>query len=203
MGAHDKALFPASGVKTVTGKQQRKSNAMSTPSAQRLNRFLVVVCLCVTMSNTVAQESKTVIGPSNPDLHNGANALLAGDAEEGVRLTLLGLQHEPSSRNRLIAMSNLCAGYIMLEELDIALSYCNQVLEKSDRNWRAYSNRALAYVILERYEEAEQDLQKAESLSTNARNVKIVRSMLLDATDPVAPHIVIDERRQPAEDDGE
>lgn len=174
---------------------------MRTLSTQRLIRFPVVVCLCLTISTSVAQESKTVIGPSNPDLYHGANALLAGDAEEGVRLTLLGLQHESSGRKRLIAMSNLCAGYIMLEELDTALSYCNQVLENNDRYWRAYSNRALAYVKLERYEEAEQDLQKAEQLTSNARTVKIVRSMLLDATDPVAPHIVIDERRQPADDD--
>lgn len=164
-------------------------------------RFLVAVCLCLTIANTVAQESKTVIGPSNPDLHAGANALLAGDAEEGVRLTLLGLKYESSSRDRLTAMSNLCAGYIMLEEFETGLSYCNQVLEKNDRHWRAYSNRALAYVKLERYEEAEQDLQQAESLAINARTVKIVRSMLLDATDPVAPHIVIDERRQPADAD--
>jgi len=173
---------------------------MRTPWTQQLIRFLAAMCLCLTISTAVAQESKTVIGPSNPDLHNGANALLAGDAEEGVRLTLLGLQHEPSGRNRLIGMSNLCAGYIMLEELDTAVSYCDQALEKNDRYWRAYSNRALAYVKLERYEEAEQDLQKAEQLTSTARNVKIVRSMLLDATDPVAPHIVIDERRQPADD---
>jgi len=62
---------------------------MSTLSARSLVRFLIVACL--TISSAVAQESKTVIGPSNPDLHDGANALLAGDAEEGVRLTLLGL----------------------------------------------------------------------------------------------------------------
>jgi tetratricopeptide (TPR) repeat protein len=173
---------------------------MRIPWTHRLIRFPVTMCLCLTISTSAAQESKTVIGPSNPDLFNGANALLAGDAEKGVRLTLLGLQHEPSGRNRVIAMSNLCAGYIMLEELDTALSYCDQVLEKNDRYWRAYSNRALAYVKLERYEKAEQDLQKAEQLTSNARTVKIVRSMLLDATDPVAPHIVIDERRQPADD---
>ena len=166
-----------------------------------LTRFLIVALL--TVSNTIAQESKTVIGPSNPDLHAGANALLAGDAEEGVRLTLLGLKYESSSRDRLTAMSNLCAGYIMLEELVTALSYCDQVLEQNDHHWRAYSNRALAYVKLKRYEEAEQDLQKAESLASNARTVKIVRSMLLDATDPVAPHIVIDDRRQPVNDDDE
>ena len=176
---------------------------MIRTSTQRSQRVLVVVCLALTMSTAVAQQSKTVIGPTNPDLNDGANALLAGDAEEGVRLTLRGLKYEISRRNRLTGMSNLCAGYIMLEQMELALTYCDQVLEQSDRHWRAYSNRALAYVKLERYEEAEQDLQKAEALVTNARTVKIVRSLLLDATDPVAPNIVIDDRRRPPSDDDE
>jgi tetratricopeptide (TPR) repeat protein len=176
---------------------------MNTSSTQRLTRIFVVAGLCLAITTAAAQQSKTVIGPSNPDLYQGANALLAGDAEEGVRLTLLGLQHEPSTRNRQTAMSNLCAGYIMLEQLDTALSYCDQVIESNDRHWRAHSNRALAYVMLGRYAEAEQDLQKAEALTLNARTVKIVRSMLLDATDPVALLIVIDDRRQPANDEDE
>jgi len=167
---------------------------------QRFNRLLAIAYLCLTICDSPAQESKTVIGPSNPDLYYGANALLAGDAEEGVRLTLLGLQHESSRRDRMTAMSNLCAGYIMLEQLETALSYCDQVLEMNDYHWRAFSNRALAYIKLERYEEAEQDLQKAEALAANARTVKIVRSMLLDATDPVSPHIVIDDRRRSVDD---
>ena len=166
----------------------------------RLKGLFVVTGLCLALANSAAQENKTVIGPSNPDLFNGANALLAGDAEEGVRLTLLGLKRESSRRDRMTAKSNLCAGYIMLGQLDTALSYCNEVLEENDRHWRAYSNRALAYIELGRHEEAERDLQKAEALTKNSRTVKIVRSMLLDATDPVAPHIVIDDRRQPAGD---
>jgi tetratricopeptide (TPR) repeat protein len=89
----------------------------------------------------------------------------------------------------------------MLEQLEDALTYCDQVLEQNDDYWRAYSNRALAYVMLGRLEEADQDLLIAEALSKNARTVKIVRSMLLDATDPVAPQVVIDDRRQPTDDD--
>jgi hypothetical protein len=103
---------------------------MNKLPTERILIFAVVVCLCLSFTALVAQESKTVIGPTNIELHDGANALLAGDAEEGVRLTLLGLQHESTPRDRRTAMSNLCAGYIMLEQLDMALSYCNQVLEK-------------------------------------------------------------------------
>ena len=156
--------------------------------------------MCV---SATAQQNTTVLGPRNPDLHYGANALLAGDAEEGVRLTLIGLKYEGSGRDRLIGLSNLCAGYIMLEQLEDAVTYCDQVLEQNDDYWRAYSNRALAYVMLGRLEEAEQDLLRAEALSKNARTVKIVRSMLLDATDPVAPQVIIDDRRQPMDDDEE
>jgi tetratricopeptide (TPR) repeat protein len=174
---------------------------MNNLSKQRKPRVFAVVCLCLMSCVVVAEQSKTVIGPRNADLYHGANALLAGKGEEGVRLTLLGLQHESSLRERLTAMSNLCAGYIMLDQLDTAMSYCDQVLEKNDLNWRAYSNRALAYVLLERYVEAEQDLQKAEALAVNSRKVKTVRAMLLDATNPVAPLIVIDDRRQPSGND--
>ncbi len=163
----------------------------------------VVVCLCVAAAVAQGQESKTVLGPSNIDLYYGAEALLAGDAEEGVRLTLLGVKRAANSRDRITGMSNLCAGYIMLEQYETGLSYCDMVLAENDRHWRSYSNRALAYLKMGRFEETEVDLQKAEAIAPNARTVKVVRSMLLDATNPVAPIIVIDDRRQAAEDDEE
>ena len=144
-----------------------------------------------------------MLGPENPDLYHGANALLAGDAEEGVRLTLRGLQSASNYRQRITGLANLCAGFILLEQLEEALTYCDQVLQQNDAHWRAYSNRALAYVKLQRYDDAEQDLQRAEALAPSSRKVKTVRAMLLDATDPVAPQIVIDDRRQPPNSDGD
>jgi len=176
---------------------------MSTLLIQRLSRAFAVAGLCLVCLSATARQHTTILGPNNPDLYHGANALLAGDAEEGVRLTLLGLKYEGRGRDRITGLSNLCAGYIMLEQLETALPYCDQVLEQNDTYWRAYSNRALAYIKLGRFEEAELDLQKAEAIAVNARTVKIVRSMLLDATDPVAPQVVIDDRRQPTDDDEE
>jgi len=161
----------------------------------------VVASLCLLAAVVEGQENKTVLGPSNPDLYYGAEALLAGDGEEGVRLTLLGVKRAANSRDRITGMSNLCAGYIMLEQHEIALSYCDQVLAENDKHWRSYSNRALAYLKLGRFEDTEVDLQKAEAIAPNARTVKVVRSMLLDATNPVAPLIVIDDRRQSGDDD--
>ena len=176
---------------------------MKTSPIRRFSRVLVVAGLCLICLSATARQNTTVLGPRNLDLHAGANALLAGDAEEGVRLTLLGLKREGSGRDRTTGLSNLCAGYIMLGQIEEGLKYCDQALEQNDQYWRAYSNRALAYVKLDRLEEAEQDLQKAEALAPKSRNVETVRSMLLDKTDPVAPQIVIDDRREPVDGDEE
>lgn len=155
--------------------------------------------LCLAVSVAAGQQAKTVIGPTNPELHDGAQALLAGDATEGVRLTLEGLARAPTSRERLLGMTNLCAGYIMLKQLDTALDYCNRVIAEDDRRWQAFSNRALIFIMLRQYDEAAADLEKAEAISPNSRTVKVVRSMLRDKTEPVVPNIVIDDRREPAE----
>ncbi len=139
---------------------------------------------------------RTVLGPRNPPLHDGAQELLDGNAEEGIRLTLLGLEAAVGARERRAALSNLCAGYLMLEQYDTAIEYCDRAIEDSDRNWRALSNRALIYVYTERFDEARADLERGEAIAPNARHLKEVRGILLDATNPVVPNIVIDDRRE-------
>lgn len=151
---------------------------------------------CVVPSALAGEESKTVIGPSNQALYDGARALLEGDGEAGVRLTLEGLARVTSKRDRITAWANLCAGYVLLEQLDTALEYCDRVIEANDRHWRSYSNRALILVRLGRYAEAERDLRHAEAIAPKATTVKRVRAMLLDAVEPVTPRIEIDDRRQ-------
>lgn len=157
----------------------------------------VVVCLALSAAGIAATENKTVIGPSNPDLQEGANALLAGDAQEGVSLTLRGLEYAGSRRERVTAWSNLCAGYAMLEEYTNALTYCDLALGENSEHWRALNNRALVYVKIKRYSEAATDLDKAESLAPKSRTIKVVRALLNDAVNPVSPSIVIDDRRNP------
>ena len=72
--------------------------------------------------------AKTVIGTRNIHLYDGANTLLAGDSEEGVRLTLLGLNVAHGPREVKVADANLCAGFMLPEQLDTALEHCNWVL---------------------------------------------------------------------------
>ena len=78
-----------------------------------------------------------------------------------------------------------------------------QALEIREQNWRALVNRSHAYIKLGRFERAEADLLAAEEIAPSARSVKLVRSMYLDATDPVAPLVVIDDRRQGSDDQPE
>ena len=137
--------------------------------------------------------AKTVIGPGNIDLADGAAALRMGNAEDGVRLTQRGLRSANSHRDRVAGYSNLCAGLAMLGRFDEALDACNRAIELDDRHWRSYSNRALVYLRQERYADAEQDISTGEELSPNASTLKKLRSMYRDAVDPVSPSIIIDD----------
>ena len=152
--------------------------------------------------DTEGEKSRTVLGPRNPELHDGARALLDGDAERGVELTLLGLQKAHGRRERQAGLSNLCAGYLLLEKYETSLGYCNTALEENPRNWRALNNRAMVYLNLQRYEESQADLDLAQEIAPNARTLKEARGLLRDETDPVTPNILIDDRRDAAENEG-
>lgn len=143
----------------------------------------------------------TVLGPRNPDLKEGAEQLLVGHAERGVELTLRGLQVAQGGREQEAALSNLCAGYIMLKNYDEALKYCNLLLARNDRSWRGYNNRAVVYINTEQYERAHADLLKGEELNPGARTLRIARAMYLDAVEPVAPEIEIDDRQRNADEE--
>ena len=110
-----------------------------------------------------SEAPKTVIGPENIFLYDGANALMARDGEEGVRLTLLGLNTAKNAREKKIAHSNLCAGFLLINEPEKALTHCNWVIDKDERHWRTYNNRALVLMRLERFDEAEEDIRKGEA----------------------------------------
>ena len=156
----------------------------------------VTAVLLLAYSRLAAQEdSKVVLGPRNLFLADGASALISGKGEAGVQLTLQGLETAQGDGERKVGHSNLCAGYVMIHQAEIALQHCNWVLKRDPNHWRTYNNRALAYLQLERFEESRADIARGQELSPSSRNLKIAKGMLLDATDPVRPNIEVDERR--------
>ena len=168
---------------------------------RRLPGALIAAGLCIAAGIANGQDNATIIGPSNIDLAVGAELLRDGEAEEGIRRTLIGLGYANTTREKTAGNTNACAGYLMLDKPDTALPYCDAALAIRERHWRALNNRALAYLKLGRFEEADADLRLAEEIAPGARTVKLTRSMLLDATDPVAPHVIIDDRRQAPDGD--
>ena len=184
-----------------TGVFRRESDVSSQRTI--VCRVFALLTLLLIGPQLAAQEtSKTVIGPRNVYLADGADALIAGDGERGVRLTLQALDFAHGARETKYAHANLCAGYAMLDMPLTALEHCNWVLERDPNYWRAYNNRAIVYLKLGRYEESEADVARGQALQPGSNDLKIVKGMLLDKTHPVTEQVEIDERRS-SMDDGE
>ncbi|MGI9262730.1 MAG: hypothetical protein ACR2QR_11875 [Woeseiaceae bacterium] len=155
--------------------------------------FFVLLSLCLSCGAT---EPNYVVGSLNPDLSEGARLLQVGKDEEGIRRTLLGLESATNKRDEEAALSNLCAGYTNLGDYQTALKYCDIVLTRNDKAWRAYNSKAFIYIATKQYEKAEAALLKGEAINAGARSMKIARALYLDATQPVEPAIEIDDRRR-------
>ena len=175
------------------------SNGSGYNCSQSGNGYLTMRTLLIAatflVSTCWATEPTWVIGSRNPNLAEGAQALLGGRNEEGIRLTLLGLKAAAGEKEEEIALSNLCAGYTNLGDYDTALKYCDILLQRNDKLWRVYNSKALIFIFTKQYDKAEQELIKGEALRPGAHSLKIARALYMDATHPVAPHIEVDDRR--------
>ncbi len=164
--------------------------------------FVLLAIVLLAWSQVAAEEgSRTIIGPRNVALAEGAEALNAGDPEEGVRLSLRGLAMAQGNRELKIAHSNLCAGYLLMDQPLTALEHCDKAIAIDPRFWRAYNNRALVYLKLDRFEESEADVATGQALRPSSEKLKETRARLLDETDPVVERIEVDERRGSVNDD--
>jgi tetratricopeptide (TPR) repeat protein len=123
-------------------------------------------------------DSRTVLGVSNEYLAAGAEAIRAGQYDDGIRLTKLGLNRPASPRDRAAALSNLCAAHAAKREPDTAIGYCTESLDINEANWRAYSNRAYAYYLKRQFEQADSDLDVALSINPNAKQMPQIRGMI-------------------------
>ena len=162
-----------------------------------MNKRLALIATIFLASTGLASEPAYIIGESNPNLAEGARQLIAGHDEKGIELTLLGLRAADGKSEEGIALSNLCAGYTNLGDYETALRYCDMLLARNDKNWRAYNSKALIYINLKQYDKAESALLKGEAINPDSRSMKIARALLLDATQPVVPQVEIDDRKKP------
>ena len=88
--------------------------ALAREHAQNLRhgRALVPTICGFAQLEDAPADNRTVIGGGNPLLAAGADAIRAGQYDEGIRLTNLGLERrETTESDRAAALSNLCAAY--------------------------------------------------------------------------------------------
>lgn len=159
-------------------------------------RFLSLVALLLAAPSALAKDTVHTVGSSNVYLSRGADALMAGRHEEGIRLTLRGLEAAISKKEEEVALSNLCAGYTNKGDLETALKYCDMLLEKNDQVWQAHNSKALIYIYTGQFEKAEESLRLGEAIRPDARTMKIARALYEEAINPVAPVIEVDDRRE-------
>lgn len=158
-------------------------------------RLLLLASIFLAFS-CLADQPKHVVGVKNPNLAKGARDMIAGRDAEGIRQTLIGLEKATSKEEEEAALSNLCAGYTNLGDYKTALKYCDILLQRNDKLWRVYNSKAFIYIYTKQYEKAEQELIKGEALNPHANTMKNARAFYMDATQPVQPEIVIDDRKK-------
>lgn len=124
-------------------------------------------------------QSATVIGPANPLLTAGTDALEMGRYEEGVRLTLAGLEQPASWQDIAAGHSNVCAGYAALKRWEQALEHCNKALELDRTNWRAFNNRAAVFVGLKQFDLAMTDVNAGLALAPQSGTLQKSREVVI------------------------
>lgn len=145
--------------------------------------------------------SRTVIEGGNEQLAAGAAALRMGRYDEGIELTLAGLERAERSVDRAAGLSNLCAAYAAKGDARLAIEHCSESIALYPGNWRAYSNRAFAYVLAGRLGDAKLDLARAVELApaSGAPQLETIREMIERASQTAYAAPVGSERDVPAQ----
>ena len=127
----------------------------------------------------ITPHSATIIGPTNPLLTAGTEALEMRRYEEGVRLTLAGLEQPNTARDQAAGHSNVCAGYAALKRWEEALLHCNKALELDRSNWRTFNNRAAVFVGLKQFDLAMTDVNAGLALAPQSATLQKSREVVM------------------------
>jgi tetratricopeptide (TPR) repeat protein len=139
-------------------------------------------------------DSRTTLGAGNEYLAAGALAIQLGRYDEGIRLTLVGLdRYQPITRDRAAGLSNLCAAYAAQEELDRAIEYCDEALGLDPQNWHAYSNRSYVYMLKGMYAQATSDLDSAARLNPHAPQLVKIQGLINERT--LKPRVIMEDHQ--------
>jgi tetratricopeptide (TPR) repeat protein len=131
---------------------------------------------------------------ANEYLVAGSEMIRAGQFDDGIRLTLIGLERgNLGVRDRAAGLGNLCAAYVSKNEPDAALPYCDRSLQLDDGNWRVYTARARAYLVKRMFAEAVRDNEAAEAINPDSAHVKEMRGKLNEQL--LQPQVIVEDHR--------
>src|SRR5262245_36978066 len=128
---------------------------------------LSLLALLVLGPGAALAQTATILGNTNQQLADGSAALASGRYEEGIRLSLAGLEVPNNTADEAAAHSNICAGYAALKRWSKALPHCNRSIELDRGNWRTFNNRAAVFVGLKLYELAITDVNTGLTIAPN------------------------------------
>ena len=131
-------------------------------------RLLPVFVLVLLLAGSFAHADGTVLWGSSSPLIRGTRALAAEQYRRGAELLEEALRGPLPSRERAIALANLCAAYAGLGFQQMALSRCKEAIDADSRNWRSYSNRGLVLLARGRLGDAIDDFREALRLNPAA-----------------------------------
>lgn len=129
---------------------------------------------------------------ANEYLVAGSEMIRAGQFDDGIRLTLIGLERgNLGVRDRAAGLANLCAAYVSKNEPDAALPYCDRSLQLDGSNWRVYTARARAYLVKGMLAEAKRDNDAAAAINPNSAHVKEIRGKINEQL--LRPQVILED----------
>lgn len=153
----------------------------------------LAMCLAFS-SGWVHADTRTVLQGGSELLSAGATAIRAGRYDEGILLTSQGLERDsPPPVDRAAALSNLCAAHAAKAEPDRAIEYCSESLSLNRNNWRAYSNRAYAYLLKGMYSEATFDVDAAAAINPRAEQVMTIKGLINESS--LQPRVIMEDHQ--------
>jgi tetratricopeptide (TPR) repeat protein len=134
------------------------------------------LCLpCGAVAADAETASGLVLGGGNSLLAEGSVALQDGRIADGIHLTQAGLKDAADPHEAAIGHSNLCAGYALLHEWELALQECDTAITLDHTNWQSFNNRAAAHAGLGQYDLALADVRAG--LALEPRSSTLLKSL--------------------------
>ena len=155
---------------------------------------LAVLLVAPCGADEVEDSAQRMTLGANEYLLAGADSIRAGAFDDGIRLTLIGLERgNLGIRDRAAGLANVCAAHVAKNEPDAALPYCDQSLSLDDRNWRVYTARARAYFLKGMLAEAVRDNDAAAAINPDSAHVKEMRGKLNERL--LRPQVILEDHR--------